>query len=112
MVVAADRVETSLPLSGQWHQLHAPSLNPGTAHRTDHLCCGQSSSGNRCKFIEPIARRLNQGKLTLFFSLARLRQRQPIVFPLPFGFYLQKISINRLYAVIPFHSLGLGPACR
>ncbi|MGC2219666.1 MAG: hypothetical protein WA645_18690, partial [Pseudolabrys sp.] len=59
------------------------------------------------KFIEPICPALNQGKLTLFFSLARLRQRQPIVFPLPFEFYLQKISINRLYAVIPFHSLGL-----
>ena len=25
----------------------APSPNPGTAHRTDHSCCGQSSSGIR-----------------------------------------------------------------
>jgi hypothetical protein len=55
---------------------------------------------------------LNQCKLPLFVSLAVSRQRQPIVFPLPFEFYLQKISINRLYAVIPFHSLAFSAAYR
>ena len=55
-------------------------------------------------FIEPITCRLIQGKLPILFSLAVSYQQRPIVFPLPLEFYLQKISINRLYAVIPFHS--------
>src|SRR5262249_3394005 len=52
----------------------------------------------------------SKGKLPILFSLAVSYQQRPIVFPLPLEFYLQKISINRLYAVIRFHSLALSPA--
>src|SRR5262245_33802329 len=60
--------------------------------------------------IEPITCRLIQGKLPILFSLAVSYQQRPIVFPLPLEFYLQKISISRLYSVIRFHSLALSPA--
>ena len=53
------------------------------------------------------AETLNQGKLPIFFSLAVSCQQRSILFPPPLEFYLQKILINRLYAVIPFHSLNL-----
>jgi hypothetical protein len=55
---------------------------------------------------------LNPGKLPLFFFLVVSCHQQPIVLPLLLGFCLQKISIDRVYAVIPRHSLALSPACR
>src|SRR5215831_18956235 len=79
----------------------APSANPDTAPQDIRQ---QQRARKSCDST------LDQGKLRLFFFLAVSRLRQPIAFPLPFEFYLQKISINRLYAVIPCHSLGLSPA--
>src|SRR5262245_41025095 len=53
-----------------------------------------------------------RGRLPISFFFVVSCQQRLIVFPLPLGFYLQKISINRPYAAIPSHSLALGQACR
>ena len=72
------------------------------AKRTCPFCTALSANDPKTDMRRARAA-LNQGKLPIFFSLAVSCQQRPIVFPLPLEFYLQKISINRVYAVVPFY---------
>ena len=81
-----------------------PLIDPGPLFEVERMVLGLHTRGK--------SGQINRGKLPILFSLAASCQQRPIAFAPPLEFYLQKISINRVYAVIPFHNLALNPACR